>query len=809
MYPSAIPGGFIALDIFFVMSGYLITGLIVTSINQNEFSFIEFYRRRLLRILPVLNAAVIASVVVGQIVLLPQDYIALLESALASTLSLVNIYFYHSLDISYFSQDSSYVPLLHLWSMGIEEQFYFAWPLLVFGLIKLKAYWLLIVSTVLIFVSSIYAGQIVIAEDPMAGYYLLQYRISALSAGAIAAYFTLKKGKLGDNVSSIFAWLTLSVIVLSLITTSKTSYPGYAAFFPLVSIALLLVSSENRQLVVSKLLSNKVAVFLGSISYSTYVWHWPILSFYRYLYGPELAYLEASLLFIAIVFTGVLSYYFIETPIRKSQQTFNQAFTKCFLLPVIFIGILLYLVVITHGKGLYIIGNSYEKALNQLKTDDRNTTEIQYICQYSRVDAINTKEDRCIINGTKEPKTLLWGDSNAAHFVGLVGEISAKEGFSFRNISHSGCAPILFSIKESSLEYKEEDCLYSIEEISKVLNKYQTVIVAAGWSLYFEINPNFKFALEKSLKYLTNSGKKVLLVGQIPFFNNFDKDCKYKSLKVGWLNCQVRNSQNDFEDNKYNLTLREVAHDIDGVEYFDVNNFLCSNGVCSPYIKSSLVYYDERHLSHSGSWLIGKLFVNTSNSPQTLKEIKEPSHINTEYSKDLEVWLKNRVRKRFLPVEARGKSLLGEYKSANVTSDGSLVFTDSSKVKYEYIQQKLSSVESLVGKNMVSLMIDFSLAGDNNPLIRIDAITREEVKKFDMLFVKSREFLKRKGGAKLDYIFLDKLPNKRYKAFMSVPIHDVDEIKVTVFPAASINGVKYSKLDVGTIFVKEIKVLIE
>ena len=289
---NIVPGGFVGVDIFFVISGFLITQNISSQIEQGKFSLTEFYRRRIKRIIPAMAFVVLLTTLFSQYFLLPVDALKEARSALWSMFSLGNIFFWKYLDTGYFATESITAPLLHLWSLGVEEQFYVFWPffLLLLSKFKLHRFWSLIVFVLAFF--SFALGEWWYAEHPTFVYYMLPFRAGELMAGALAARAVMQQKKSISTLSAPKKYFTelCAMMGVLLITWSSfylseaDKFPGFNAVFPALGTGLMLYAGavSNR---VNSLLAFKGLVWIGLISYSAYLWHWPILAFLRYGYG--------------------------------------------------------------------------------------------------------------------------------------------------------------------------------------------------------------------------------------------------------------------------------------------------------------------------------------------------------------------------------------------------------------------------------------------------------------------------------------------------------------------------------------------
>ncbi|MGI4802136.1 MAG: acyltransferase family protein, partial [Janthinobacterium lividum] len=322
-FPPVLRGGFIGVDLFFVISGYLISTIIFREVGDNDFSILKFYRRRINRIFPALSVVLIASLALGWIALFPDEYASLGKNTLASTIFIENIFLY--LQSGYFDSDSVKKPLLHIWSLGVEEQFYIIYPPMLvlahrFRILNEK---FLVTCCVLSFVASM----ITIQYDQSMDFYLPLTRYWELSIGGILAWRerSVAGGGAPFALFRVVPASALSVAGLLLLVAgfflmdSSTPFPGAAALVPVFGAALLIgagpLARPNRLL-----LSNPVAVFVGKISYPLYLWHWPLIAF---LYIVNIEKPEPPVRVVLILLAFVLAtatWVLVETPIRKRHN---------------------------------------------------------------------------------------------------------------------------------------------------------------------------------------------------------------------------------------------------------------------------------------------------------------------------------------------------------------------------------------------------------------------------------------------------------------------------------------------------------
>ena len=808
IFPTSISGGFTGVDIFFVISGFLITGIIFQSAAKDDFSFAEFYRRRILRIVPALTAVLLVSLLLGHFVMLPGDFVELTNTSIASQLSVANIYYAFNLDTSYFAQDSSLQPLLHIWSLGIEEQFYFIWPLLLLMVLKARSTLVLFIVTGCIVVASTLWAEHILHTEPMAAYYLLPSRAGELALGALA-YFTVVYIKAIQsiafaNITALFGFISLSVGFATI--NEAEGFPGLVSLIPTIGTFLILVAGAHQKHVLSSLLANKFMVTIGLWSYSLYLWHWPILAFYRYLFGIELSLIEGGMLFVVTLLCGYLSYQFVEKAYRSRYQSFKVALVRVLILPTAVIGLVASGVYWSDGFGLY--GKSYKTDLSQLGDINRAAYEYSYVCQAPRIDHADVTSNDCIINGDLEPRILLWGDSHAAHYTGVIASIAAKENFSFRNIAHSSCAPLLFDIEENSKPKKKKDCLHSVPLVHEYLDQYDTILLGGSWRAYFGMNESFIGSLEKTVVTLVENGKNVIILGQVPRLPSVDRGCVLKSLKVPFVDCHSQSSEKDLGDYDSNIALKKLASNHDGVEYFDVRDNLCVEGRCSGYKGADFLYYDEKHLSMDGSWIIGEEVIETRGTPAVFKSLRDKGGLFTSHKGNLRDWLDHRAKFAMMPVIKNGQELGAVFKSNKLfgnaviklsSTNNTLIVNDDSDSSFQFTAVRIPYRGSL-GREL-QLKIEVEVFDSHFPMFRVITKSNSGNKTYDVVLNPSMVLLRAKNELSKNQIYLEKASDNRFLVFIRLDIFDslVEDPVLMLYPAASTVFPRYEKKAVGTI----------
>ena len=432
-FPSALPGGFVGVDIFFVISGYLITGILLRQLEVGQFSLAHFYAQRIKRIFPALATVLIFCLCVGWIALTSGEYKQLGRYTAGGAAFLNNFLFWR--DAGYFDAAAATKPLLHLWSLAIEEQFYLIWPLLLLAChtlpqATLKTRSKAVLIGVIFCTSLVYSYQLM-SRDLTANFYSPLARFWELIVGAALAYWhsRLPMLKLSERIGLLLAVLGIGLLLISMALIDQTrAFPGLWALLPTLGTACLIVAGSttyiNRQWLASRPL-----VWIGIISYPLYLWHWPLLTFARIFEGQTPSTTVRSILLLASVGLAFLTYQFIERPIRFPSTHRKASKNIISILCIIMLGLFLAGYAITRNEGLPF--RHYERlnadASSIVLGADRSL--LKRACGLSPKQAASF--EWCLSqNKASQPRFALLGDSKGeALYYGLARESSQDENW--------------------------------------------------------------------------------------------------------------------------------------------------------------------------------------------------------------------------------------------------------------------------------------------------------------------------------------------------------------------------------------------
>jgi peptidoglycan/LPS O-acetylase OafA/YrhL len=443
-------GGFIGVDIFFVISGYLITSIILKElVTTGSFSFKYFYERRIIRILPVLVLTILASLPFAWIYLLPSSFVDFSKSILYSLGFTSNLYFHYSGQV-YGAENGLFKPFLHTWSLSIEEQYYFLFPLVFFFFFKYFRKYLIYIL-ILVFILSLGLADWGSRNHPSFNFYILPTRVWELIAGSILAYFEITKGHRSKNLNlnSILPVIGFILIIYSIIYfNDKMFHPSFYTLFP-VAGACLIIWFSNKGELITRILSSKLFVRTGLISYSLYLWHYPIFAFARIndVFDGGIIY---KLIFVLItIILSITTYNFIEVPSRNRKKKTVRIFYYIYFTTIFLITINL--------LSLFYKGFSFR--VPELLRDDLSK---RFHLVNEKNEKCQNHPDGCSFNATSNKKIFIVGDSHMAALAYDLKDRVISKSYQFNTSIFGGC---LFFPGFNTVEIKTK-------KITRCDNKY-------------------------------------------------------------------------------------------------------------------------------------------------------------------------------------------------------------------------------------------------------------------------------------------------------------------------------------------------
>ena len=618
-------GGFIGVDVFFVLSGFLITTIIYPKIQDKTFEFGWFLSRRIRRLMPVLFVVMGVSALVFTFTLLPSDLVLFYKSLISISLYLGNFFFWieHG---GYFAGTTQEVPLLHTWSLAVEEQYYFIWPLALTFLLKIFNTKTTVIVSILGLIFSIWFSQWATEVTVGAAYYLLPTRFFELLAGSCLA-MVWHKCQINNSVTHHLLSITgLALILFSAFTLNEhSSFPGYNALYPVIGTVFLIISSKG---IVNSFLSIKPIVYLGAISYSLYLWHWPILVFARYT-AIDMT-LSTQLISIILTFIlSVFSYHFVEQKFRFSaSHSFKAAFIKMYVIPTCF-----FIIIATIGISMNGFPERFSKEITHQEAALHTfANESRKGCHSSLRERAILPSDACAFATPLEESNgnfFIFGDSHANHLVPFFEALAIEESTTGIDYTFDRCLPI-FNLDWGSNPYKANECKKRNNQARDYIqsNRFDYVVLAASWPgittkrIFDQVritSPDkvkelFSRKLIETLEIITKTGATPIIAYDTPTLKGKSPNCTIKkALYNSSLVCSITPNDNDL--------LREVVGSIKNrfplLIEIDVQKIMCQKSTCSMELNGVPLFRDEDHLNEIGAKAIAKEYSQKLHNPFT------------------------------------------------------------------------------------------------------------------------------------------------------------------------------------------------
>ena len=589
-FPGAVRGGFTGVDVFFVISGYLISQIIWRRLDDGRFTLAWFYGRRALRLFPALALVLAATLVTGRWLLLPDAYETLGKDVASAAAFVSNLVLWH--DAGYFTENAALRPLTHLWSLAVEEQFYLVFPLL---LLLTRRSWRLTGGVLALLLAGSFAWNVHAAEtDAAQAFYLLPSRFWELLLGAVLAYVQLSRGarsrpRLADGIS-VAGFALVPIAFLG--PTSSSLFPGWWALAPTASAALIIAAGPSA-LLNRRLLASAPFVLLGKISYPLYLWHFPLLVFARVQLGPSLS-VPLTLALVAVsVVLAYATYRLIELPVRSLVASHGWR-------PVVV------------GVPLAVAGSAGIAVFLAAGLPGRLPVEIQRLTSVPFDHHTAYRESRCFlqpwqglrafkpdcVDPGKGKLLLLWGDSHAAHLYPGLRTAARERGFRIAQMTASACPPLLdhHSSDRPKCHAINAGVLAKAREL-----RPDSVVLSARWEEYRGLGD-----LTRTVTELRRFGvEQIVVVGPSPSWELGLPQTLYNEVKRQHLaRFPMRMKQHpSSEQARVDRELRQLSRGL-GVTYVAPLDVLCNNDGCLARVADAvdqLTFWDPSHFTTAGS----------------------------------------------------------------------------------------------------------------------------------------------------------------------------------------------------------------
>lgn len=602
-FPRQLEGGYVGVDIFFVISGFLISSILFGSLKKGTFSFADFYARRVRRIFPALIVVLLSCFVFGWHALLADEYRQFGKELAGGAGFVSNLVLWSG--AGYFDSAAELKPLLHLWSLGIEEQFYMVWPL-VLWLAWMRRTSLLVVTLLLGLVSFLF-NLYLIREDMVATFYSPLTRFWELLAGAALAYLTLIKKASGQPTSGVTlpyqlrSTAGIALILAGIFLLNKDSaFPGYWALLPVVG-AVLLISAGEHAWFNRYVLSHKAMVWIGLISYPLYLWHWPLLAYPRIIEAGDPNWMVRAAAVVLSVILAWLTYKFIETPVRTSVMP--RKYT---------VGLATVMVAVAAaGVATWCLDGIQQRPLARITADISGAREDNHSREPGFKDGtLDLGEVR--FRGQLDESVLFLGDSLMAHYFSrveaLYGDKKHLPVYSATFAARPGCRPIpggkgINSVGKQCDRYYDSVMQLAAEPV------YKRIVISASWQTVFSEDVYRKVGAEylADLLRLKQQGKEIYLISMAPYSPTLDPTQLVKDIRQAHLVGEARMLQGDhwlmrdeieFLQRPQGQRMQAFAESL-GATIVDPFDTLCPDRKCI-YVRNGIpLYRDALHIRAS------------------------------------------------------------------------------------------------------------------------------------------------------------------------------------------------------------------
>ncbi len=619
---SAFSGGFVGVDVFFVISGFLITAIIFPQITQKTFSITNFLSRRIKRLMPVLLFVIFITTITFSIIMLPEDLMRFYRSIIWVVLYGANFFFWKAYG-GYFDGGSQEAPLLHTWSLAVEEQYYLIWPLMLICSVKLLGGKVTAYLSLALFVFAIIFSQWGTEITIGAAYYLLPTRFFELLMGSCLAIFWHKLPKLSTLTSHVISLIGLALIISSALMLSEHSpFPGYNALYPTLGTALLIYSAGG---IVNNILSYKPIVYTGNISYSLYLWHWPVLVLLRYTAIELTLPVQLFAIFLTYILS-VLSYRYIEQPLRNIRvSSFGRVASTMYLLPAA-------LLISVALLGLNLNGYPSRFSPEVIKMDNALNSfasKSRQGCHAAFRDSEDLPNEKCFFGEDTASKGsfFLFGDSHANHLVPFLTILARDAHYSGQDYTLDRCLPIM-DLNWGQNLHMAEKCRQrnGVAQQHITQQDFDYVVMAASWPHFTsqriftdkQVTDNqtkkslVKAKLASTLAVIIKSGAVPIFIEDTPTLLGKSPKCTIKkALFNSALQCDIERIDNIM----FNEILVDLKQEFPSLLIMNPHELYCQGSNCSMSINGLPLYRDDDHLNEKGAELLAQEYLKKIGNP--------------------------------------------------------------------------------------------------------------------------------------------------------------------------------------------------
>lgn len=601
LFHAGIPyigGGYVGVDVFFTISGYLITKIISEEMLAGRFRISNFYERRVRRILPCFFVVLIVSAVAASLLFLPRDFDAFCKSAVSAIFFASNFKFYR--EAGYFDAAADTKPLLHTWSLAVEEQFYIFFPIALYCLYRWaprRVLHVLVPVAILSFALSLWATD----RAPVFNFFLAPTRIWELFVGsflALGIFPDLRAKPLREALAALgvglIAWAVFAF-------RPETPFPGANALFPVLGAALIIYASQ--QTMVGRVLSLRPVVFIGLISYSLYMWHWPIIVFTKYYLLRSLVGWESVAVIVASVVLATFSWHFVERPFRTKGVVSRRTIFASAAAAMSLASVVALAGHFTHGW----VGR-FPPAVRQIAEASQDFSPLRQKCHSTETYDV-PPEKSCVYGAHVEPTYAIWGDSHAVELAYALGELAAAHNLALVQLSSSACPPTIGYTPANRLGCDDRN--RSVMRYLLADGRLRTVFLVSSYSAPdAAAEPALGAGLDRAVHQLEESGREVVLIYPTPDPSTVIPNALARYLLSGKDPAELTIKRDDYQRKvgPALTILDEVPAGPGTLQRVKPVSLLCNDTDCKTYADGRPLYFDDLHLSMAGARYIAPLF---------------------------------------------------------------------------------------------------------------------------------------------------------------------------------------------------------
>ena len=585
------------VDVFFVLSGYLITGLLVAEVERtSRLNLLQFYARRARRLLPAAALALIVTLLLGAVILAPNEIVNAGRAARATSLYLSNMFFARNA-ADYFAPDVSTNPMLHTWSLGVEEQFYLFWPLLiVLGLGFLRSKRSLVTLMALLTVASLAACLWLTANRGAFAFYALPARAWEFGLGGLAVLLPLDKLRVPAIAWVALGWLgVIGILASAYLISGATPFPGWTAAAPvLATVAALIGCAHQPTRGANLLLGSPPLQTLGTLSYSWYLWHWPFLVFAAALF-PGISIAGKVVAGIASLGVAAIAHHFVENPIRFNKYLVSR--------PALTLSLAAILTVCSFATAMLFIqvgkraGNRPDmRAITAAAEDIGTMPRQQCVVLGESADVLSCRFG----NPASSTQLALFGDSHAIQWFNPLRHIAETRGWGLTTFVKSGCPATDVNPRAGSTKFSENCAAWRKAAMREIVALHPSIVIVGNYTRYpgSDNVDAWREATKRTLRVFADSGVRVAVLHDTPSFPMNVPTCLARVTRHQWYrdrSCDMKRStalNDEIADAE-----KIAARDLPGVRLVDMTDQLCDDDVCRTVQRDLVMYRDDHHLT--------------------------------------------------------------------------------------------------------------------------------------------------------------------------------------------------------------------